>query len=81
MLQSLFVCCSLMFFFFCYFLVLQQYLNHAVLLVGYGVEGETEDYWIVKNSWGVKWGENGYFRISRGDGTCGINTAVTTGVI
>jgi hypothetical protein len=34
--------------------------DHAVLLVGY-----TTQYWIVKNSWGPKWGENGFIRISR----------------
>ncbi|XP_033730423.1 cysteine proteinase 15A-like, partial [Pecten maximus] len=59
-------------------------LDHAVLLVGFGVEKglfETKDYWTVKNSWGHKWGESGYFRIKRGDGMCGINTAVTTGVL
>ncbi|XP_069111888.1 cathepsin L-like [Argopecten irradians] len=59
-------------------------LDHAVLLVGFGVEKglfETKDYWTVKNSWGPKWGESGYFRIKRGDGMCGINTAVTTGVL
>ena len=55
-------------------------VNHAVLAVGYGTDGG-KDYWTVKNSWGAKWGEDGYFRIKRGDGTCGINTHVTTGVL
>nr|AAV69023.1 cysteine protease [Opisthorchis viverrini]ACN68966.1 cathepsin F-like cysteine protease [Opisthorchis viverrini] len=55
-------------------------LNHAVLTVGYGMEHRMP-YWIVKNSWGKRFGEKGYFRIYRGDGTCGINRAVTTAVV
>lgn len=57
-------------------------LDHAVLMVGYGVESSSNtDYWIVKNSWGTKWGESGYFRITRGQERCGINTGVTSSIV
>jgi len=49
-------------------------LNHAVAAVGYGSEGGKE-YYIVRNSWGASWGEDGYIRIARkhdSKGICGI---------
>jgi cathepsin L len=39
-------------------------INHALLLVGV-VENSAFNYWIVKNSWGVTWGELGYMRLDR----------------
>lgn len=46
-------------------------VNHAVLVVGYGVEGG-QDFWEVKNSWGTEWGNDGYFRILKGVNECGL---------
>lgn len=44
-----------------------QQLNHAVLLIGYGFDNKGL-YWIIQNSWGSDWGDNGYCKIRVEDG-------------
>mmetsp|Transcript_83902 Transcript_83902/g.246034 ORF Transcript_83902/g.246034 Transcript_83902/m.246034 type:complete len:391 (-) Transcript_83902:172-1344(-) len=47
-------------------------VNHAVLAVGYA-----RDAYILRNSWGLSWGERGHMRLQRlggsGDGHCGVD--------
>jgi hypothetical protein len=54
-------------------------MNHAVVIVGYGVDADFGDYWLIRNSWGTSWGENGYGKIARGSNLCAI-AEVTTGL-
>ncbi|XP_078412374.1 procathepsin L-like [Cetorhinus maximus] len=49
-----------------------QQPNHAVLVVGYGRE-KRRNYWLVKNSWGAAWGDQGYIKIAKDKkNMCGI---------
>jgi cathepsin L len=53
-------------------------LNHAVQLVGYGTDEELGDYWLVRNSWGARWGEEGYIRMKReANPQCGTDSTTT----
>lgn len=48
-------------------------IDHAVNMVGWGVTDSGTSYWIIRNSWGTSWGENGYIRIAMkesGNGVC-----------
>ncbi|XP_021765962.1 zingipain-2-like [Chenopodium quinoa] len=47
-------------------------ITHAVTAIGYGTDTNGIDYWLLKNSWGESWGENGYMRIIRGQNKCGL---------
>jgi len=55
-------------------------LNHAVQLVGYGSDPAEGDYWIVRNSWGPGWGEDGYIRLRRDAAAqCGTDSSPADG--
>jgi len=52
-------------------------INHAVVLVGYGIEG-SKGYWLLRNSWGRDWGQDGYIQLTRSmhaksDKFCGMD--------
>ncbi len=51
-------------------------VNHAVLAVGYGVE-DGIPYWLIKNSWGKNWGDNGYLKMEMGKNMCGVATCAS----
>ena len=53
-----------------------QNIDHALVAVGYGYDTALKmSYWIIRNSWGQTWGENGYVRLAKDKGNmCGVTT-------
>ncbi|PIA57078.1 hypothetical protein AQUCO_00600066v1 [Aquilegia coerulea] len=67
----------------CPYLCSKRRIDHAILLVGYGsgyapIRLKDKEYWVLKNSWGESWGEEGYYKICRGYNTCGVDSMVST---
>jgi cathepsin B len=54
--------------------------GHAVKMIGWGVENGTK-YWLIVNSWNNGWGDNGTFKILRGNDQCGIESEVVAGTV
>jgi C1A family cysteine protease len=51
--------------------------NHAVTLVGYSPSSaDSPAYFIIRNSWGTKWGENGHVKIRQGEGAASKNACL-----
>lgn len=53
--------------------------GHAIVLMGWG-ETKGVKYWIARNSWGVEWGNQGYFKIVRGENHCEVEENVFVGI-
>jgi len=55
-------------------------INHVVVLSGYGTDKKLGDYWLIRNSWGAGYGENGYIRLARETTvTCGNDSTPLDG--
>ncbi|KAG5676493.1 hypothetical protein PVAND_006324 [Polypedilum vanderplanki] len=50
---------------------------HGVVIVGYGTDPVGGDFWIIKNSWGPGFGDNGFFKMKRGTNNCLIESNIS----
>merc|ERR1719487_1047891 len=48
-------------------------VDHAVVTIGWGEE-DGQKYWLIQNSWGPDWGEDGFFRMALGEDESGIES-------
>lgn len=55
-------------------------INHVVAIIGWGVDKDGSEYWIGRNSYGLNWGENGFFRLKMGKNNLGVETSCSWGV-
>lgn len=53
--------------------------GHAIRILGWGVENGTK-YWLIANSWNSDWGDNGFFKILRGEDHLGIESSIAAGL-
>lgn len=54
----------------------KQKPNHAIVIGGYGINVYGENYWIIRNSWGSEWGEDGYVPLSMDSPICGLDIPI-----
>ncbi|NXL66987.1 CATB protein, partial [Chordeiles acutipennis] len=57
----------------------EQVGGHAIRILGWGVDNGTP-YWLAANSWNTDWGDNGFFKILRGEDHCGIESEIVAGI-
>ena len=55
-------------------------VDHSVLITGWGETNDGTKFWVVRNSWGPRWGLNGFFKIIRGENALGIESVCEAGI-